>query len=288
MKVYDDFVSDLPDEIKSYINQTLSRITSFNSKDFLIDDLFKPSTHLLNGNGKLLRPTLLFLSAYAIGEPCDDLVDLAAAIELLHVSSLIHDDIIDNGKVRRGTDTVNAKYNSNVALLAGNALISKAIHLSSKYGKGVIDTVSGTALKMTAGELIDYQSKINGNNTNIEDYIEIAKLKTASLTGTASSIVAVYKKNSSESALYNYGFNLGIAFQIRDDILDFPEQNREKGNPNLVSLIMKDNGLDKDTAMERASKLNEEYIGKALEGLNGSPVGKMLEKYARMIKVELH
>ena len=285
MILNDDFTSVLPEGILEYVEKTLSRVTSFKSEDFLIGELFKPSTHLLNNNGKLLRPTLLFLSAYAMDEPCGDLVDLAAAIELLHVSSLIHDDIIDSGKTRRGTDTVNAKYGSNVALLAGNALISKAIHLSSKYGKGVIDAVSSTALQMTAGELVDYGSKLNGNKMGIENYVEIASLKTASLTGTASSIVAVYKKSDSVNALHNYGFNLGMAFQIRDDILDFSEQDSKKGSLNIVSLMM-ENGMDKDKAIVAASELNHSYIDNAINGLPESKSGKILGKYARMIKAE--
>src|SRR5271157_195893 len=106
MKAHKDFAPDLPEEVNGYLDRTLSRITSFTKTDFLIEELFRPSTHLLNGNGKLFRPALLFLGAHAIGEKGARFINLAAAIELLHVSSLIHDDILDSGIARRGTRTV--------------------------------------------------------------------------------------------------------------------------------------------------------------------------------------
>src|SRR5271154_1219981 len=131
MRIYDEFAQALPKEVKQALALTTRRLGSFRNSDFLTADLFAPSTYLLRMGGKMLRPSLLFLGAKAINERCSDYVDLAAAIELLHVSSLIHDDIIDNGKLRRGIKAVNAKYGNEAALLAGNALISKAIQLSS-------------------------------------------------------------------------------------------------------------------------------------------------------------
>jgi len=284
MRLYNNFSSHLPKEIKECLHQTVSRITSFKSGDFLIEELFRPSTHLLNKGGKLLRPTLLFLGAAAIDENGKNLIDLAAAIELLHVSSLIHDDIIDKGEVRRGVGTVNKKYGDNIALLAGNALISKAIHLSSKYGREVMDAVSSTALQMSAGELLDYQSKMKGNGTDMDEYLEIAKLKTAALTGTSCNIAAVYKKSSAKAALYKYGFNLGIAFQIRDDMIDFMEPNHVRSGTNIVTLIKKKYNTNKDRALEKAAKLNHYYIQEALSKIEGGRM-EILKPYAKMIEV---
>jgi octaprenyl-diphosphate synthase len=289
MKVNEDFAFELPEDIKVYLNQTLSKITSFTTEDFLIEELFRPSTHLLNRNGKLLRPTLLFMAAQAIGEKGSDYINLAAAIELLHVASLIHDDILDNGITRRGSSSVNSEYGSGAALLAGNALISKAIHLSSEYGKDVMDEVSSTALQMSAGELLDYQSKENGKRISIEEYIEIARLKTAALTGTASNITAVYKKSRAKSALYRYGFNLGIAFQIRDDMLDFMEPGSKdtKFGANIVTLLKEKYKNGKEDALKKATELNHQYIKQALTELNESETVKLLGIYTKLIEVSL-
>src|ERR1700734_2874767 len=115
MKAHEDFSLYLPKEVNWYLKQTLSKITSFTKTDFLIEELHKPSIHLLNKTGKLLRPTLLFLGARAIDEKGSKFVNLAAAIELLHISSLIHDDILDKGIIRRGTRSVNLNYGHGIA-----------------------------------------------------------------------------------------------------------------------------------------------------------------------------
>jgi geranylgeranyl pyrophosphate synthase len=289
MKVHSDFSANLPQEVRLSLTQTSRKITSFKNEDFVIDGLFKPSTHLLNNGGKLLRPALLFLGAQAIGERCKDFIDLGAAIELLHVSSLIHDDIIDNGKTRRGVATVNAKYNDSVALLAGNALVSKAIQLSSKYGQSVMDAVSTTALCMSAGELMDYESKKKAAVISIDQYIRLAELKTAALTGTSCDLIAVYRNNIAKNALYEYGFNLGIAFQIRDDILDYlePEDKHKKdiGANIVTSMKQKYKSSDKK-AVEKAVGLNHFYIDKSVKSIKQKKMLKFLQPYTKMVKIQ--
>ncbi len=291
MRIYEDFRLHLPKEVKECLNSTLFKVRSFKSSDFISDALFRPSMHLLSPGGKLLRPSLLFLSATAIGESCADFVDLAAAIELLHVSSLIHDDIIDEGKYRRGVKTVNSKYGNNVALLAGNALISKAILLSSKYGRKVMDSVANTAMQMSAGELMDYQSQEKSMPISSDDYLKIAKLKTASLMGTSCNIVAIYKNSRLEPILYGYGFNLGLAFQVRDDIMDYTESKKDysknaKSGANIVTSIKKRTGLSTREALKTAAGINQFYIKKALSDISGKKVARFLEPYAKMIEVK--
>jgi geranylgeranyl pyrophosphate synthase len=247
--------------------------------------------HLLKSGGKLLRPSLLFLSASAIGENCDRFVDLAAAIELLHVSSLIHDDIIHKGTYRRGIRSVNSLYGDNIALLAGNAIISKAILLSSKYGKEVMDAVADTAMQMSAGELMDYLSQNGPKPISKEEYLKIAQLKTASLMGTSCNIVAIYKKSSLKSTLYKYGFNIGLAFQIRDDIMDYSRSKKDysknaKSGANIVTLIKQREKLSTGEALKIAMMANQSYIKKALLEIKGKKIEKSLGPYAKMIEVK--
>lgn len=289
MRVYDGFAQVLSKQVRQGLERTLARITSFEIDDFVNGELFGPSAHLLNGNGKLLRPALLFLGAEAIGEDCSDFVELAVGIELLHVSSLVHDDIIDKGKTRRGVKAVNEKYGNSPALLAGNALISKAIECSADYGKDVMREVSWVAMRMCAGEMLDYKSQ-KSKSISMERYLEIANLKTAALTGTACSVAAVYKQSGARQMLYNFGCNLGIAFQIRDDILDFTEPEKDysekaESGANIVTSIMQKHGCDISDSIQKASELNRHYVVAALNEIRGKAMAESLEPYARMIEI---
>ena len=291
MNVRDNFNPYIPKEVKLSLKKTLAKVTSFGSSDFITAELYSPSTHLLNNKGKLLRPALVFLSAQAMGERCSDYIDLAAAIELLHVSSLVHDDIIDNGKMRRGVKTVNKTYGNEAALLAGNALISKTIQLSARYGKDVMHEVSSTALKMCAGELMDYKSQ-KGDTLSIEKYIKIAELKTASLIGTSCDIVATHIGSKSRPMLYRYGLNIGMAFQIRDDVIDFSKANNgsvsDKYGANIVASFMRKYNINSAKAMKKAAAMNHHYIELAQKSLNKNNESELLVSYARMIKIDVY
>jgi geranylgeranyl pyrophosphate synthase len=219
-----------------------------------------------------------------VGEPCVDFVDLALAVELLHVASLVHDDIIDGGKLRRGRETVNAKYDDGVALLAGDALISKAMQLSSKYGEYIMREASGTALRMCAGELIDYNAQKNDKTLGVDEYLRMVGLKTASLLGMSCSIVAGYRGNGARNALHGYGCDVGTAFQIRDDVLDFMDSGECSGSNVVVS--MKKRFGSTDRALEKAIELNHRYVKNAVRRLSGKRM-MVLESYAKMTELNL-
>ncbi|MGI0100299.1 MAG: polyprenyl synthetase family protein [Candidatus Micrarchaeaceae archaeon] len=287
MRLNNDFNPDMPNEVKLSLKKTLAKITSFKEQDFITRELFDPSMHLLNRKGKMLRPALVFLSANAMGERCSGFIDLAAAIELLHVSSLVHDDIIDKGRYRRGVKAVNSKYGNTAALLTGNALISKAIHLSARYGEDVMNEVSSAALRMCAGELMDYQLQNGASKTSVEMYLKAAELKTASLIGTSCDIVATYLGRKSGPMLYKYGFNIGMAFQIRDDVLDSYRSNGNAADKaNIVSSVARKYGTTRQAALERSAEMNRRYIRKALAELKGRKESALLEHYAHMLEVQ--
>lgn len=285
VRVKDDFRLKLPDQVGRCLGLASKRLRSFGRADFVTEELFGPSTHLLNGRGKLLRPALVFLGAHAIGERCVDFVDLAVAIELLHASSLVHDDLIDQGTTRRGTKTVNAKYGDSVALLAGDALISKAIQLSSKYGERMMQEASEAALRMCAGELMDYRIQKDGRTLSVDEYLRIAELKTASLMGTSCSIVAYCKGSAMTRALRRYGTSLGIAFQIRDDVLDFVNSDEYSG-ANIVASMKKRYGMDMNKAVAKAVELNNRYAKDAVRGLDQKRM-QILGNYAKITELHL-
>lgn len=283
---------NLPDVVHNSIKQVYERLTSFTNNDFITDELYLPSTHLLQSRGKMIRPTMVLLGAHILNYSLESFVDLASAIELLHVSSLVHDDIIDKERERRGVDSVNYKFNNNYAILAGDALISKAIQLSSKYGSNVMYSISDAAMKMCAGESIDYKYQNNISKIDVDKYIKIAILKTASLIGTSSSIAAIYKDHKSKINMYDYGLNLGIAFQIRDDILEFTQStstyaSKKAGKEaNIVNILKLQEKISKKEAISKAISMNNKYVLRAISGIKEIDLNGMLSNYANLILIK--
>lgn len=289
MDVYDEFSSALPGRIGPALERTFSIISSVGKKEFITPDLKNPAAHLLGTRGKMLRPALVFLGAHAVRQGYTKYAQIAAAVELLHVSSLIHDDIIDMGKMRRGKPSVNARYGDDAAILAGDALISRAIKLSSTYGGGVIRALSDAALQMCAGEILDYRHRSRNGVPSMHAYLRIAQLKTASIIGTSCSIAATHIGSRMERKLYNYGANLGIAFQLRDDILDAVAAGgkgteTENERTNAVMLAMSRRGTSLDSAVREVAAMNKRYIGAAIRSLDGMKADA-LERYALRIRI---
>ena len=187
------------------------------------------STYLLKKNGKLIRPTLVLMGAHAVGNDPMEFVDLAVASELLHTSSLIHDDIIDGDLTRRGSKTVHAKYGEKIALLAGDALISKAVSMATRYGEDALRSMTKASMDMCAGELLDYDFQKTGKVPTVRQCLGINTLKTASLIATCCNIVAINRNERHSKEMYLFGRDLGIAFQIRDDIIDYKSWSRKGG-----------------------------------------------------------
>ncbi len=258
--------------------------------EFLSRDLYDPSMHLLKKKGKLLRPGLIFVGAYVLGERPSHFVNLAIAAELLHVSSLIHDDIIDGDMKRRDAAAVHVKYGQEAAILAGDALISKAIALSSEYGAKVMQAITRSTMEMCAGETIDYGYQKRKKVPNVREYTNIAALKSASLIGTCCNIAAVYKGSPLAGRMYNMGRDLGIAFQIRDDILDYAAHGKGSSGdgfrPNIVTTIMRQSDMGHTSALTRAIRLNNFYIDRAINRMDAGRIRSTMADYAGFIRVD--
>lgn len=186
-----------------------------------VDVLRDASRHILSAGGKRIRPRLLLLSYLALGG-----VDLqhaakpAAAVELMHTASVVHDDINDHGMLRRGKPAVNAIWGRTFALLTGDFLFTAVYELMAPYGELNID-LAKAATALVEGETLQ-ASAVKNNHFNREVYARIIALKTAALFRAASGIGAKMAGAAQQevSALSDFGFNLGLAFQIVDDILD--------------------------------------------------------------------
>ncbi len=246
---------------------------------FSSPNLEKSTFHLLNVNGKLLRPTLVFVGAESVGLNSMKFVDLAIAIEYLHISSLIHDDIIDKDEMRRGIETVHNKYGIENAILAGDALIARAVALSSAYGENVVKKIAEAAFLMCDGESTDFCTQRRNFDMNLETYMDIATKKTASLISTSISIAAVTEKLGEGiiGRLSKAGELLGVAFQVRDDVINSVgsfELGKRPGNddkkfnrPNIVS-VFEYSGLGKKEAIEKSIQIISKNVRDAIQELS--------------------
>ena len=178
--------------------------------------------HLFTTPGKLLRPTLVFLSSrFGPGQDREVVLNLAESLELVHTASLVHDDVIDRAEMRRNIQTVNAKWNDNVALIVGDYLFAKAYALAAVLPKPeVIAIVAQTVFALCDGEL----GEITATRSLPSEaaYLDRIELKTASLYAACSQGAALLADAEPEhvAALGAFGTNLGMAFQITDDVLD--------------------------------------------------------------------
>lgn len=281
----------LPAKVRKSLNLVRAKISSFKMSDFVNSELYKPSVHMFRRNGKLLRPTLVLLSAHFLGEDPKDYVDLAVAAELMHTSSLIHDDIIDRDSERGRIPTVHKEYGSQSAILAGDALISKAMSIFAKYGHEVIDAIAKSSLDMCAGEILDYEFQKRKKIPDVEQYLNIATLKSASLIASCCNAAAIHRKSKSADRMYRFGKDIGIAFQMRDDIIDYIKWDKDgkKGSlaPNIVSSIQYDYNISKNASLAKAKELNEEYVKRAYRNLGEGPAAKFLKAYADLIIVQV-
>ena len=168
---------------------------------------------------------MTLIAAELGGKSADEAIHAAVSIELFHNFSLIHDDIMDNAPIRRGLPTVHEKWNSNIAILSGDVLLVKAYELISKQNKEHIPDLyqlfNKTAIEVCEGQQMDMDFEIREDVT-IEEYIAMIRLKTSVLLGCALEFGFLISNQSVENRkyIYDFGVNLGIAFQIQDDILD--------------------------------------------------------------------
>lgn len=200
--------------------------------------LREASRHILSAGGKRIRPRLLLLSYLAFGgADLDQVANPAAAVELMHTASVVHDDINDHGTLRRGRPSVNALWGRTFALLTGDFLFTAVYELMAPYQDLNIDLATA-ATGLVEGETLQASAVKNKTFTR-EAYMEIIAKKTAALFRAASAIGAKLAgaTQSEVRVLAEFGFNLGLAFQIVDDILDLVEDEGKLGKTSGVDLM---------------------------------------------------
>ena len=189
-------------------------------------------SHIRQRAGKQMRPMLTLLSAKNYGEISDVTQDAAIALELLHTASLVHDDVVDESSERRGQPSVNASYNNKVAILVGDYILSTCLlHVSYTENHKILYYLSELGRTLAAGEILQLQN-INNQEISEEVYYQVIKQKTAALFETCCGIGALSAGASDDEVekAKKFGQDLGIIFQIRDDIFDYFD-SKEIGKP---------------------------------------------------------
>jgi geranylgeranyl diphosphate synthase type II len=187
--------------------------------------LYDPVKYILDLGGKRMRPVLTLMATDLFGGRVEDSVKSALGIEVFHNFTLLHDDIMDNAPIRRGKSTVHEKWNVNAAILSGDVMFVQAFTLvtscKTEYLRAVIDIFNVTAIEVCEGQQLDMDFETR-NDVSIDEYLEMIRLKTSVLVGCSLELGAVLANASKEEArnLYDFGMNLGMAFQIKDDLLD--------------------------------------------------------------------
>jgi len=205
----------------SLVNQGIQDLTY--EKEPL--NLYQPIRYALDFGGKRIRPALLLLSNDMFGGKPESAINAALAIEVFHNFTLLHDDIMDDAPLRRGKQTVFKKWNANTAILSGDVMFVNAIQLLVKsnveYLPEILEIFNSTAVEVCEGQQYDMDFEIR-DNVAIDDYLNMIELKTAVLLGASLKIGAVLARAKKSDAvhIYEFGKNLGIAFQLMDDILD--------------------------------------------------------------------
>lgn len=222
------FRAPVANELK-LVDHELSRVLP--NGGGLIDEV---SDYVLSTKGKKFRPTLLLLTARMAGSASmDKCVAASVMLELIHIATLIHDDTIDNSRLRRGKPTINSRWSEEVSIIMGDYVYSKAFKMLAELKMfKVMETLARTTHYMTIGEMAQIERKSNFDTTE-EDYLMIIDKKTASLISAACEIGARIGGGDDETAktCASFGRNVGLAFQIMDDILDFVGNEKVLGKP---------------------------------------------------------
>lgn len=195
--------------------------------------LAEASTHLLNAGGKRLRPAFALVAGKTCRYNPKKLIPLAMALELIHMASLVHDDVIDDSYTRRGIPTVKANWGDQISIYTGTYLLAQSLVLISKCEDPVISRIlADISVKMCEGEIVQIVSSFDPKQT-IKDYLFRIKRKTALLISASCELGAVASgaPDYHVSALSRYGYYLGMAFQIGDDILDLTSNEKVLGKP---------------------------------------------------------
>ena len=220
-------------------------------------EFIEPLKYSLEG-GKRIRPIILVLSAECVGNVDENVYTACCAVEFLHTQSVIHDDIIDNETLRRQKDPFHIKYGYNTSILTGDFVLGLILNISSRLENPRISKdLASTAMLMSEGEIIEGRLEASEDVT-FDDYLKVIEYKTATAFQVAARLGGIIGRGTEEEieALTEYGKNVGIAYQIRDDLLDWKNEDK------LFNLLIK-KSTDPRDIFNKMEELLKEYTEKA-------------------------
>ena len=224
-----DIQSSVRDQLEQ-VHKELWRIVADDSP------LGEVNHHLMGMKGKMFRPTLVLLSAGAEGRHPERAVRLAAAVELVHLATLVHDDAVDHSVLRRGMPTLNSLFSHQISVIVGDFLYLRALHeLVTDEDVDPLRVLTEASVQMTLGEMRQLAQPV-ALEFGEDDYDVLIRGKTAALISAACEIGALCGAPRHREALTRYGDRLGMAFQIVDDLLDYTETQETTGKPSGLDL----------------------------------------------------
>ena len=237
-------LSSLYHEIRAELELVRLRVREHWTETFHL--VYGPSATPPRLGGKLLRPALCLLSAGASGAVSTNsgelrrFVDMAAAMELLHLAALAHDDVVDSAELRRGERSLNARWTNHIAVLGGDYLVARALTVLTVYDRcSVLASALESIHEMAEGELINFGrgKDAMGANLGEEDSIRLAEKKTASLFAVSCATPSLLVDEGYRDALHAFGMGIGTAFQLVDDVLDLVQDEATLGKPACGDII---------------------------------------------------
>ncbi|KIL48063.1 heptaprenyl diphosphate synthase component II [Jeotgalibacillus campisalis] len=224
LKMLYSFLKTDIDEIEKELNLAIESDTA------LLKDA---SLHLLQAGGKRIRPVFVLLSAKTGDYDIHVIKNVAVTLELIHMASLVHDDVIDDAELRRGRTTIKAQWDNQVAMYTGDYMFARALDYMTIIEEPIAHRILSNAIvELCIGEIAQIEDKYRFNQ-NLRDYLRRIKRKTALLIAVSCQLGAVAGKVPEEvhTRLYRFGYYVGMAYQITDDILDFTSSEEELGKP---------------------------------------------------------
>ena len=271
-RIYDYYSDDI-----KLLNSALSELSGSNN-----DMISNITNHIILSGGKRFRPLITIVCANLCGVNSKEYIKLAAAVEYIHTATLLHDDVIDSSSTRRGIPTANSIWGNKAAILSGDFLFSKAFCLMVESGSlKSLDCLSKASTVISEGEMMQLV-ELGNINLTVDKYLKIIRSKTAELFSAAAEVAVLVDENAVKysSLLASFGFNLGIAFQIIDDLLDYTTKQTGKNIGDdfyegkvtlpLIFLLKESSDSERDCIYNifNESKFNKESLDLILDLLD--------------------
>lgn len=234
--------------------------------------------YAIGGSGKRLRPALALLAGGATGRVVPDHVDLAVILELIHIASLVHDDIMDGADKRRDRPTLNAKWGNSLTVLVGDVLFAHALRLSTKFPNAVSRRIADASADVCTGEILQTQKRFE-LNLPLAEYYRMVQMKTGALFSAATELGA-YLSGASPAvigALRTYGDKVGIAYQVLDDCIDLVGDEQMIGKTLGTDLACGKFTLPVLLLLQRSSPTQREELSSLLLAEQGADAAQLLE-----------